>query len=280
MTDYSKIDRPEFLQFIFHPRAEAPSPLPGGAFDVDIQVDSDVTLGCRFYGTDQQSPTILYFHGNGETVNDHNEIAYKYNQFGINLFVATYRGYGWSNGTPTVASTLADAKVIYSFVLNWLSENNYTSSLFVMGRSLGSASAIEIASQEDANIKALILESGFADLAPLATSLGIDVSALDFTEADGFNNKAKMELIETPTYILHGQKDSLIPISEAEKLQSYCAARSKQFHIIPGAEHNTMISTAGDIYFQEIKKYIDTLLGVNSWRKRRKEFKEKQGMKK
>lgn len=218
----------------------------------------------------------MYFHGNGETVNDHNEIAYMYNKHGMNLFVTTYRGYGWSTGSPTVAAMMADAQKTFDFLVQYMKENEYTGKIFVMGRSLGSASAIELASKEENPIKGLIIESGFADLAPLAERLGVDVVAAGFTEEDGFNSAAKMETIERPTFILHGQKDELIPVSEGGKLQAACGARNKQFQIIPGAGHNTMISTAGELYFTTIKNFIDTITGTNNWRRRRKAFKEEQ----
>jgi hypothetical protein len=62
----------------------------------------------------------------------------------------------------------------------------------------------------------------------------------------------------------------MIPASEAEKLQSHSGARTKEFVVIPGAEHNTMILTGGTLYFQTIKQFIDKLTGVTNWRKRRK----------
>lgn len=274
MTDYSKIDQPEFLQLIFQPVVQEKSPLPGNSYDLDVPVDDDIFLGCRFYTCDKEAPVILYFHGNGETVNDHNEIAYMYNKYGINLFVTTYRGYGWSNGTPTVATMMADAQTSLDYLIQYMQTNGFTGQIFVMGRSLGSASAIELVAKKDNPVKGLIIESGFADIIPLAEKLGVDVAGLGLTEKDGFNSTAKIETIERPTFILHGQKDELIPVNEGGKLQAACSARNKQFQIIPGAGHNTMISTAGELYFQTLKNFIDTITGTNNWRRRRKAFKK------
>ena len=71
--------------------------------------------------------------------------------------------------------------------------------------------------------------------------------------------------------ILHGARDQLIPPSEAEKLQAESGARNKQFLLIPGADHNTMISTAGRLYFQTIRQFIDTITGASSWRNKRRQ---------
>ncbi|PID76693.1 MAG: alpha/beta hydrolase [Deltaproteobacteria bacterium] len=273
MTNYSKIDNPVILKSIFFPHRQARTPLPPGACDLDVNID-DISIGCRFYSSSKEAPNILYFHGNGETVNDYNKTALLYNEQGVNILVTSYRGYGWSTGKPSVSALMNDAGELLDFAEKWLQENGFTSPLFVMGRSLGCASAIELAYNRPDSFKGLIIESGFADLAPIAKRLGIDTDALGFTEADGFNNRYKIGQITMPTFILHGQKDELIPIAEAERLQAFSGARNKQFHIIPGAGHNSMIETGGEQYFQGIKNFIDTVTGENSWRKRRKDFKK------
>lgn len=276
---YEKLDQPEALAFIFHPQKIEKSPLPLNATDIDIEVEENVILGCRFYGSALDAPTIIFFHGNGEVVSDYDEIASSYTAHGMNFFVTTYRGYGWSTGRPTVSTMYTDAAQLLDKAIAWLCEHNYTAPLFVMGRSLGSAPAIEITKDNEERVKGLIIESGFADTLPLARNIGIDVDSAGLTEDDCFNNRKKIGEVTRPTIILHGAKDSLIPPAQAENLQSFCGARSKQFHIIPGAEHNTMIVTGGDLYFQTIKGFIDTLTGATSWRAKRKEFKNKMGSK-
>jgi len=90
--DYSFLDRPEILQFIFYPRKDpVGKPSVSNATDYFIPVEEGIGIGCRFYTAGQNSPNILYFHGNGEIVADHDYIAPMYNERGINLFVADYR---------------------------------------------------------------------------------------------------------------------------------------------------------------------------------------------
>jgi hypothetical protein len=229
-----------------------------------------VLIGCRLYIHDISSPNIIFFHGNGEIVADYDDIGPLYNHAGINLLVMDYRGYGWSSGSPCVASMLFDAEVLFCEVQNWLSHHAYTGALFIMGRSLGSISAIDLATRHGDDIKGLLIESGIADTIPLAKSLGIDISGIDFTEEDGFQNVEKIAKVTIPTFILHGAKDEIIAADEAEKLQSYSGARTKEFVVIPGATHNTMILTGGKLYFQTIKVFIDKVTGVTNWRRHRK----------
>ena len=245
--------------------------------DLTIEVESDVTIGCRFFGTDKNAPIILYFHGNGEVVGDYDMVGPMYNEAGLNILFTDYRGYGWSTGVPTVQAMLADAILILNQGLAWLADNGWTGPLFTMGRSLGSACAVELASKDkDEVIKGIILESGFCDTLPLLRNIGIDPAGLDLQEKDCFNNREKIGQVKRPTCILHGSHDTLIPIAEAEKLQSYSGARAKEFHVIPGATHNSMIVVGGPAYFTTIKQFVDKVTGASSWRKRRKRFKNNQ----
>ncbi len=270
MQDYPLLDTPAILSSIFFPRNCERTTLPPGAQDVDIETESGIIIGCRFYIKDRNAPNLIFFHGNGEIAADYDEIGPLYNQNGMNLLVTDYRGYGWSSGTPTVSNMLSDAEILFREILNWLSYNTYTGKTFLMGRSLGSVAVIDIAARDEKDINGIILESGIADTIPLGKTLGFAIDEMDFSEEDGFRNLEKIEKITKPTFILHGALDELIPAVQAEKLQSFSGAKTKEFIIIPGAAHNTMIATGGMLYFQTIKKFIDKVTGVTNWRKRRK----------
>ena len=270
MQTFPKLDTPTVLSSIFHPRQCSPTPLPKNASEVEITVAPDVRIGCRFYLHAPESPTILFFHGNGEIAADYDDIGPLYNHTGLNLLVTDYRGYGWSDGEPTVSLMLEDAEVLFNEGRKWLKEHNYNGPLFLMGRSLGSVPAIDLATRHEDEIKGLILESAIANTIPLAKSLDIAIDLSDFSEDDGFRNIEKIKTVTKPTFIFHGARDALIAADEAENLQSHSGARTKSFLVIPGAEHNTMILTGGKLYFLTIKEFIDKLTGVANWRKRRK----------
>lgn len=274
----SKLDRPEINSSLFSPVTFKRTPAPVSSTDLEIVVSAgeEVRLGCRLHFSSPEAPLIIFFHGNGETVADYDEIAQAYNLAGINILIATYRGYGWSTGEPSVSALFLDNMKILDFVRSHCQNNGFTGDIFLMGRSLGSASAIDLASRFPDQIKGLIIDSGFADTLPLAKRLGYDLSGTDITEEDCFNNIPKIREITLPTLILHGARDQVIPLVEAERLQVESGARVKQFQVIPGADHNSLIDTAGTIYFSVIKKFIDTSTGKNTWRQKRKKFKNDQ----
>lgn len=262
---------------LFHPRSTKKSEAPAGAVNIDVPVAADIRLGCRLFTHANTAATIIFFHGNGEIVSDYDDIAPYYLQEGLNFLPCDYRGYGWSDGTPRLDSFLSDADAAFVFLRAWLGERNYSGPLFVMGRSLGSACAIDIAARHNEALDGLIIESGFARTLPLAQVLGLDLAAMGIREEDSFNNGEKITAVTKPTFILHGQYDQLIPLWQAETLQAASGAKQKELQIIPGADHNSLIVVAGTRYFAAIRAFIEKATGTApDWRERRRQFKAAQ----
>ena len=251
---YSILDRPEVLQFVFRPR-QAFTKGPPNSTDYPIPVESGVSIGCRFYINNRSSPSILFFHGNGEVVSDYDGIAPLYNQIGINLFMADYRGYGSSGGTPSFTSMVGDAHQIFGAFLDIRRHNRYSGDIWVMGRSLGSISAIELASGYQHQIKGLIVESGFASILRLVEYLGFPAEFLGATDIT-FPNMANIRSIDLPTLILHGEQDKLIPVAEARDLFENSAAKRKRLVIIDGAGHNDIMVVDMESYFSAIREFV------------------------
>ncbi len=273
LSNYGKLDQPGVIQFLFHPRKEVDSEPPPGTIDYEIIVEEGVGIGARFHMAAVEDPNILFFHGNGEIVSDYNSIGPMYNEHGLSLLAVDYRGYGRSGGVPTVTSMMGDAHVIFKEVQNWLKDGNRSGPFLVMGRSIGSACALELAASYQDEISGVIIESGFAHTVPLLNCLGVDTQALDITEADGFKNLQKIAQFAKPTLTIHARYDQFVPVMSAEMLQVQCPARSKEFHMIPGADHNTVMQRAGKEYFKIIKRFTDKIEGKRqkrSFRRKRK----------
>ncbi len=166
-------DHPEILYRLFYPRREiagdSEKPKIMNRF---VEVARGVSIGCRFYPARSDGPNILYFHGNGETAPDYDYVAPVYAERGLNLFVADYRGYGMSGGSPTCTAMIKDAHPIFRDLVSFLHDEGFTGDLFVMGRSLGSAPAIELAYHYQGEFKGLIVESGFASARQPAQAVG------------------------------------------------------------------------------------------------------------
>ena len=254
--DYAALDRPDITMSLFHPRdawgASAPHP---AIQDIRIPVERDVVVGAQAHTGGPAYPVILYFHGNGEIVEDYLDLAMIYLQLGLNFFPVDYRGYGHSTGSPTVTNMIRDAHVIFEYVRNWMHDQGFTGPLIVMGRSLGSASALELASCYAEKIDGLIIESGFAHTRSILSILGINMDTLGIREEDGFRNLDKMRTFGKSTLVIHAERDHILPFSDGEALFGACPAADKTFLRIPRANHN-------DIFIVGLKDYMGAVKGL------------------
>lgn len=251
------LDHPSVSKALFYPRRDN-SAVRTGVYSVTVDVEPGVSVGGRLYATDARNPAILYFHGNGEIAADYDRFAKYYTNLGITLLVMDYRGYGISDGTPTASNLLADAVTVFNAVDSLL--QSYALSpkkLYVMGRSLGSAAAIEVALQAKEQVAGLIIESGFAQTFPLLARLGVQIRGAD-EERDGVGNDRKISQITTPTLIIHGEADLLIPMAQALILYRACAAKEKEIVLIPDAGHNDLMISGRVQYFEAIQKFISS----------------------
>ena len=260
--EYEILDTPEILSLLFHPRPELGTATPEkGVSEVQIPVGDDVTLGARFHHAGKTAPTILFFHGNGEIVADYDEIAALYMKKDINFFPLDYRGYGRSTGNPTVTSMMQDCHAVFEFVRTWLEDGKYTGPLVVMGRSLGSASALELASHYQDLISGLIIESGFAYLLPLLRLIGVSLGDKDIPEEVNTENLEKIRTIDIPTLIIHAQYDHIIPFSDGRALYEASGVKEKRMLTIPGADHNTVFVRGYHAYLGAITDFFRLLRG-------------------
>jgi uncharacterized protein len=255
MPDYSLIDQPSTLKYIFYPRNDA-TPCPENAFDLPVPVEEDVSIFCRFYAGHQEWPWILFFHGNGEVVSDYDTIGPLYNKKGLNLVVADYRGYGMSSGTPTLTDLVQDAHTVFKAVTDELGRRRLRNSLWIMGRSLGSISALELASKHQGSLRGLIIESGFTSVVRITRHLGIPVQGVPLEEID-HECVEMVRSISIPSLILHGEWDALVPVKEAEELYKHLGTDEKELVIIPSADHNDILSVGLQKYFEALRRFVE-----------------------
>lgn len=262
--DLSHLDHPVILQRLF--------PLYYSAFlrsenvpftDPDtpsyhIEVEPGINIKCGFWISNKEAPTILYFHGNGETVAGQEWLAPFYNQRGINLFAADFRGYGSSDGYPTISTLVSDAHIIFKRFIEIIGEEGFRKSVFVMGRSLGSLPAVEIAFSYSDEINGLIIESGTANNFPyLYHQIGLSEDDPLLKEDCAFRNKMKIRQVQAPCLVIHGEVDELIPVKEGKELYENSTAQDKRLLVIPGAGHNDMMVVDLELYFNTIEQFIN-----------------------
>ena len=254
MTDFSLLDRPDILAFMFYPRPER-SRSPAGAHDLFVPVADGVRVHARFYPHTATAPTVIFFHGNGEVVADYDGIAPVYHHVGLNLLVADYRGYGASGGRPSFTTMLADAHPLKAAALAHLDGAGFTGGRYLMGRSLGALPAVELASTDAGGFRGLILESGAAGIRGWSRFArpGDDP---DTWEALWQAQIARLRAITLPLLSIHGAEDELIPVESAVEVQAAVGSSEKELVIVPEAGHNDLLAIGMRQYFGALTAFI------------------------
>lgn len=263
-SDLSFLNKREILEVIFPIAYERffqdnlqPDPL--NTITHYIQVDEGIKIGCKFFTADKSFPTILYFHGNGETVFDHDWLAPLFLRRGINLFVTDYRGYASSGGIPDVSNLMKDAHALYKAFKAIILDEGYSNRVFVMGRSLGSIPAVEIAYHYQKELKGLIVESGSAENFLFIRDYLTPEEENELFQSR-FLNKTKIQDITIPTLIIHGELDEIISVEEGYELFENAGARYKDILIIPNSGHNDLMFNDEEQYFSSIEKLVKSHL--------------------
>lgn len=248
----SIFDSPEFNQSLFFPRRGGANP-PAGTEEIYIEVEPRIKIHVRKYLLPHAKFSLLYFHGNGEIVSDYDEMSALYSNMSCELIVCDYRGYGLSDGHPSLRRALQDAHKIYQTLK---SEGKLLDMVCVMGRSLGSAPAIELCAHYP-GISACVIESGYADPIPLVERRGLKIDGTTAAEDALFNNSVKIAKVVCPLLILHGADDLLINPQEAEVNYQQAGSQDKALQILEGVGHNDILMAPDNGYFNYLHAFFD-----------------------
>lgn len=242
------LDHPELTSRYFYPWPNR--------FDQPFFVEGDgFRLGCRYLKVSEQLPTVIHFHGNGESVADYlEEFEQRVCGLGANLLLAEYRGYGMSTGTPALAAMLDDVPLIVAAC------GVPPEKLVFFGRSLGSLYAMHAASLYPA-AAALIVESGLAD--PLERILvriephqvGATLDELLAAVERCLNQREKISAFRGRVLMMHTRNDDLVSVSHAERLFAW-ANEPKELLIFERGDHNTILPVNKDAYFAAVGSVI------------------------
>ncbi|HEX8622781.1 MAG TPA: alpha/beta hydrolase [Allosphingosinicella sp.] len=211
--------------------------------------------GGALYGVHLRQPgaraTILYFGGNGYTIGRFGAwTASVFAPLGVDLILVDHRGYGLSEGRPTVAALEGDSLAAFDFARERLGPD---ARIVVHGHSLGSFFAGHVGASRAA--AGVVLESSATTTedwveagTPGAAKLFIRKVEID-PSLRGRGNLAVVPRIEEPLLILVGAKDGTTPPSLSKGLYaaSPLSEGRKTLRVVAGAGHADVMTKAGAI---------------------------------
>ncbi len=191
---------------------------------------------------------ILIAHGNaGHVAHRASWLRYLQTEARVTTLMFDYRGYGRSEGKPTVPGVLQDARAARAKLCELAGAKD--SELLLMGESLGGAVVVQLAS--DSAPRGLILQSTFSSLR--------DAADVHFPKLSWLVPKNKLDSFSTisrykgPLLQSHGTLDRTIPFPLGEKLHR-AASQPKTLLKIPGADHNDWMTQD---YLDHLSRFID-----------------------
>jgi pimeloyl-ACP methyl ester carboxylesterase len=191
------------------------------------------------------STAVLYFGGNGEDVSQTLPLlARAFPRAAI--YALHYRGYSGSTGTPTEKHLVADGVALFGMI--YQEHHDIT----VIGRSLGSGVAIQVASLRPAS--RLVLVTPYNSIAELAAQR-FSYVPVKWLLTDKYESGQFAPRISVPTTIIAAQRDGVIPMASTLSLLS---------HFRPGVATITVIRNAGHNDISERPEYVPALLGHSS----------------
>jgi hypothetical protein len=200
---------------------------------LEVAVNDREKLAALYLPNSQAIYTLLFVHGNAEDLGDIRSNLEQFRTWGFGVFAFDYRGYGLSDGQPSEQKAYEDTAAAYQYLTQQLQVP--ASRIIVYGRSLGGASAVELATQKQ--FAGLILDCTF-------TSVFRVILPFPILPFEKFNSLKKMNQVHCPLLVMHGEADRIVPFSHSPQLYA-AAAEPKLSFWVPEAGHDLMAG-AGD----------------------------------
>jgi pimeloyl-ACP methyl ester carboxylesterase len=180
--------------------------------------------------------TVLYFGGNHFHIDEHAiKVLPILSSCGANSAVFDYRGYGRSQGEPTIANMKSDALRIFDFV-----NGQNPGKVIVHGHSLGGMVAGYVAQQRPA--LGLVLESTANNVQDWANAnlpwyakpfLSLEINPA-LSELDNTQTSSK---VTGASLVMVGDQDKVTPPELGKKVFDSIPSPSKKMLVIAGAGH-------------------------------------------
>jgi dipeptidyl aminopeptidase/acylaminoacyl peptidase len=178
-------------------------------------------------------PGVVYFGGRSEEVS---WVARDAGQLfpGMAVLAVNYRGYGDSHGDPAEQHMVDDGCMLF----DWLAERSHVDAgrVAVVGRSLGSGVAVQVAIQRLAH--SLVLITPYDSILALAKRR-LPAVPIEYVLQHRFESVKYAPALTAPTYVLRAELDDIVPHSHTDTLVAQLG-RLHLDEIVPASDHMTI----------------------------------------
>ena len=239
-------------RFFFYPdsvRYATPEQFGLRAQDVEMLAADGTRLhGWFLPASGAAKGTVLHLHGNAANISNHLPLVAWLPARGYNVLMLDYRGFGRSQGAPTLDGIVDDALAALHYVRTRPDVDRER--VIVFGQSLGGATALRMLASDSAGVRLAIIDSSFPSYRGIArdATAGSAMAPLASLAAPGLPGADKdpvsaLKSISVPLIFMHGTRDSVIPHRNSDAL--HAAAPGSRLWKIEGAEHIAALALPG-----------------------------------
>mmetsp|Transcript_39139 Transcript_39139/g.92076 ORF Transcript_39139/g.92076 Transcript_39139/m.92076 type:complete len:597 (+) Transcript_39139:115-1905(+) len=166
---------------------------------------------------------VIYFHSNAEDLGRCYDFCCTLSkQLKVHVLVVEYPSYGICPGSHCDEQGATDSALtalrFAREILRWPLER-----IILFGRSIGTGPAISLATQLEA-LCGLILVCPFTSIREVCKDV---LGPVSYLINERFPNLERVQKVKCPCLIVHGQKDSLIPLRHGRELYDACQSRKR-----------------------------------------------------
>lgn len=214
--------------FIYMPRPETPA--HADAFTLDVP-GARVRISTRPHDGPK---ALVYFGGNAE------DVAYTLPDLTAlfpdrAIYLMHYRGYCGSSGRPAEAALRSDARALFRMV------HARHPDVIIIGRSLGSSLAIQLAAEEP--VSRIVLITPFESILRIAQRTA-PFLPMTLLLRDTFESWRYAPRVTCPTLIIAASADEIVPMKDTQALLEAFQPDVASLRIIGSTDHNSVSDKA------------------------------------
>lgn len=190
----------------------------------------------------------LFLHGNaGNVTHTAESLRTLHDRHQVTAMSFDYRGFGRSDGIPSEAGVLADARAARA----WLAKRTGVREceIVLMGHSLGGGVAVDLAAGD--GCRGLVLASTFTSM-PDAAAHHVPYLPTHAIMRNRFDSIGKIDRYHGPLLMVHGDRDRVVPFEQGRKLFQK-ANEPKKFVVNEGGDHMDPLS---DVYRAALDEFV------------------------
>jgi fermentation-respiration switch protein FrsA (DUF1100 family) len=234
--------------------------LPGGT-EVRYRTDDGVELLGWFLPSKQPTPSCgaapaaLLFHGQGGNRSWEYPLANALAAHGISVFIAEYRGFGGTEGSPSEDGITLDARAALAALQ--AQPGVAPDRIVYIGYSLGTGVAARLAAT--APPKGLVLLAPYTSLPDIAWER-MPLLPYHLLMHDQYDTLSRIGAVDVPLVVVISSTDEVVPPEQSRRV--YEAARHPEMFVpLDGLSHAEVEGRAGDLAIAQIAGFTTNHAG-------------------